>query len=132
MKVGQSRIAMDPDHLEDIKNAITRSDIRKMVSHGYIKVKPSKIKKPELYPKRKKRGIGKRKGTRGAKITKKEGWMNTIRPLRNMLRELRDKGMIDKSMYRKTYPLIKGGMFRSRSHLKLYLEQKGILREDKT
>jgi len=129
LKVGQSRVVMDPEHLEDIKNAITRADIRKMISHGYIKVKPTKIKKPELYPKRRKKGPGKRKGALGAKVTKKRRWINTIRPLRRMLKELRDKGMIDKTTYRKTYMLIKSGAFRSRSHLKLYLKQKGILHE---
>lgn len=132
LKVGQTRIVMDPEHLEDIKNAITRADIRKMISHGYIKVKPTKIKKPELYPKKRKKGPGKRRGSHGAKITKKRAWINTIRPLRMMLRELRDKGTIDKAMYRKTYMLVKSGAFRSRSHLKLYLKQRGILHEERT
>jgi len=132
LKVGQTRIVMDPEHLEDVKNAITRSDIRKMISHGYIKVKPTKIKKPDLYHKKKKKGPGRRKGTRGAKVTKKREWINTIRPLRTMLKDLRDKKVIDATTYRKTYMLIKSGMFRSRSHLKLYLKQKGIMHEDRT
>jgi large subunit ribosomal protein L19e len=46
-----------------------------------------------------------------------------------MLKELREAGKIDKSTYRKVYKLIKGGMFRSRAHLKLYLEQYGLLKE---
>ena len=132
LKVGHSRVVMDPDHLEDIKNAITRSDIRKMINHGYIKVKKTKIKKPELYPKKKKKGHGKRKGAKGAKVKKKRDWINTIRPLRRMLKDLRDKGTIDTRTYRKTYMLVKSGMFRSRSHLNLYLKQKGVLREDRT
>jgi large subunit ribosomal protein L19e len=132
LKVGQSRIVMDPEHLEDIKNAITRSDIKKMISHGYIKVKPTKIKKPELYPKKRRKGPGSRKGARGTRVTKKRLWINTIRPLRRMLRELRDKKVIDPTTYRKTYNLIKSGAFRSRSHLKLYLKQKGVLHEDRT
>jgi len=132
LKVGESRVVMDPEHLEDIKNAITRADIRKMISHGYIKIKPSKIKKPDLYPKKRKRGFGSRKGSLHAKVTKKERWINTIRPLRRMLKELRDKGAIDSNTYRKTYMLIKSGAFRSRSHLKLYLKQRGVLHEKGT
>ena len=131
MKVGQSRIAMDPEHLEDIKNAITRRDIKKMISKGYIKVKRSKIKRPKLYQKRKKRGPGSKKGSSQAKFTKKERWMQTVRPLRKMLKELRDKGKIDTRTYRKTYLLVKSGLFRSRSHMKLYLKQKGVLHEGK-
>jgi large subunit ribosomal protein L19e len=132
LKVGQSKIVMDTEHLEDIKNAITRRDIKKMISKGYIKVKRSKIKRPELYRKKKKRGPGSKKGSSRAKLPKKEKWMHTIRPLRRMLKELRDKGSIDTKTYRKTYLLIKSGMFRSRSHLKLYLKQKGVLSEDRT
>jgi len=132
LKVGQSRVVMDPDHFEDIKNAITRSDIRKMINHGYIKVKKTKVKKPDLYKKKRKKGPGRRKGARGAKVTKKRNWINTIRPLRRMLKDLRDKGTIDSRTYRKTYMLIKSGMFRSRSHLKLYLKQKGVLHEKKS
>jgi len=132
LKVGETRIAMDTEHLEDIKNAITRADIKKMISHGYIKVKRTKMKRPNLYKKKRKKGSGSRKGRLKAKVTKKERWMSTIRPLRRMIKDLRDKGTIDTKTYRKTYLLIKSGVFRSRSHLKVYLTQKGILHEDRT
>lgn len=132
LKVGQSRIVMDSDHLEDIKNAITRRDVKRIISKGYIKVKRGKIKKPKLYQKKKKRGPGRKKGSRGARLTKKERWMHTIRPMRKMLKELRDKEAIDTRTYRKTYLLVKAGMFRNRSHLRLYLKQKGVLREGKS
>ncbi|MDI6826629.1 MAG: 50S ribosomal protein L19e [Candidatus Aenigmarchaeota archaeon] len=129
LKVGETRIVMDSEHLEDIKNAITRSDIKKMISHGYIKVQRTKIKKPVLHKKKRRKGPGKRKGSFGAILTKKERWINTIRPLRRMLREFRDEGKIDKRTYRKTYYLIKSGAFRSKSHLKQYLKQKLVLHE---
>jgi len=132
LKVGQSRITMNPEHLEDIKNAITRRDIKRMISKGYIKTKRSKVKRPKLYQKKKKRGPGRRKGSSGARLTKKERWMHTIRPLRKMLKELRNKEKIDKRTYRNTYMLVKSGMFRSRSHLRLYLKQKGVLHEGKS
>ncbi len=132
LKVGQSRIVMDPEHLEDIKNAITRRDIKRVIAKGYIKAKRSKVKKPKLYQKKKKRGPGRKKGSSGARLTKKERWMQTIRPLRKMLKEMRDKGTLDTRTYRKTYLLVKSGMFRSRSHLRLYLKQKGVLSEGKS
>jgi large subunit ribosomal protein L19e len=132
LKVGETRIAMNPEHLEDIKNAITRSDIKKMISHGYITVRMTKIKMPDLYKKKRKRGYGSRKGRLGAKVTKKERWIHTIRPLRNMIKDLRDKGTIDTKTYRKIYYQIKSGAFRSRSHLKVYLKQKGVLHEERS
>jgi len=95
-------------------------------------VKRTKIKKPDLYPKKKRKGYGSKKGSKRSKISKKRSWINTIRPLRKMLRDLRDKGTIDPTTYRKTYNLIKSGAFRNRSHLRLYLKQKGILHEKRT
>lgn len=131
LKVGKSRVWMDTEHLEEIKNAITRADIRKMINHGYIKAKNEKIKRPKIEKKRKQKP-GSRKGSKGARTPKKEKWMNTIRPLRKMVKELRDQKKIDGKTYRKLYLQIKSGAFRSRSHLRLYLKQRGIISEDRT
>ena len=125
LKVGVSRVAFDPEHLEDIKNAITRADIKKLISKGYIRVKTTKIKKPEEKKKRRK-GPGRRKGAKGTRITQKEAWMKTIRPLRRMLKELRDKDIIEPKTYRQLYRMIKSGSIKSRAHLRLYLKQRGI------
>ncbi|MBD3155073.1 MAG: 50S ribosomal protein L19e [Candidatus Aenigmarchaeota archaeon] len=131
LKVGETRVWISPDHMEEIKNAITRSDVRRMIDHGYIKAKTPKIKKPKEKSKRGK-GPGRRKGARGARSPKKKKWMNTVRPLRRMLKELRAEEKIDVKTYRKLYSQVKSGTFRNRSHLKLYLEQRGILNETGT
>jgi len=129
LKVGENKIWIDPDRKEEIKNAITRSDIKKMISHGYIKKRPDKIKRK--IEKKRKQGIGKRKGKAGARTPRKRAWINKIRPIRRMLKDLRDKKKIKPQTYRKLYLLAKGGVFRSRTHLKLYLKQKGILHDEK-
>jgi large subunit ribosomal protein L19e len=46
-----------------------------------------------------------------------------------MLKELRDSGQIDNKVYRRLYKLVKGGMFRSRSHLRIYLEQHDLIKK---
>jgi len=125
MKVGISRVVFDNEHLEEIKNSITRADIRKMISHGYITIKPTKMKFPE-HKKKEKRGEGSRKGKFGARYNKKRLWINTVRPLRKMLKELKEEKKIDTATYRRIYKLVKAGTFRSRAHLKLYLSQRGI------
>lgn len=125
LKVGINKVWIDNSHLEEIKNAITRSDIKKMISHGYIQQRPNKIKFPYKQKKKIKR-MGSRKGRKAARTGKKRVWINTVRPLRKMLKELKEQGKIDTVTYKKTYLLIKGGSFRSRAHLKLYLEQKGV------
>ncbi|MHA1743841.1 MAG: 50S ribosomal protein L19e [Candidatus Heimdallarchaeota archaeon] len=128
LKVGESRVWLDPKKTKDISAAITKADIRKLIKKGAIKALPEKIRKPKEKKKRR-RGPGKRKGSKFAKVTAKRRWINTVRPLRRMLKELRDSGQIDRRTYRKLYLLVKGGMFRSRSHLKIYLEQHGILKK---
>ena len=55
--------------------------------------------------------------------------MNTIRPLRKMLKDLRENEKIERSAYRKLYRMAKGGAFRSRNHMKLYMKEHGILAE---
>jgi len=130
LKVGETKIWIDPEHREEIKNAITRADIKKMISHGYIKKRPDKIRIKKM-EKAKKQGVGSRKGKKGARLPKKRKWINTIRPLRRMLKELRDEKKIDEKNYRRLYMLAKGGVFRSRTHLKLYLKQRGIVEDAK-
>jgi len=128
LKVGKSRVWLDPTKPSDIKAAITKTDIRKLIKKGFIKALPKKLHKPK---ERKKGRIkaGSRKGARGAIIPRKRRWISIVRPLRGMLKELRESGQIDATTYKRLYLLVKGGMFRSRAHLKIYLEQRGLLKK---
>lgn len=128
LKVGRSRVWMDPEHKKDVDAAITKADVRRMILKGYIKKLPEKLKVREVRKKRKK-GIGSRKGSRHAKVPAKRKWITTVRPLRKMLKELKTSNQLDNKTYRKLYMLVKGGMFRSRSHLKIYLEQHGLIKK---
>jgi large subunit ribosomal protein L19e len=128
LKVGKSRVWLDPSKQKDIEAAITKADVRKLIKKGYIKALPEKLHKPKER-KKKKRGPGSRKGAKGAILPEKRRWIRTVRPLREMLKELRDSGQIDRPTYRRLYKLVKGGMFRSRSHLRIYLEQHDLLKK---
>ncbi|MFH8080653.1 MAG: 50S ribosomal protein L19e [Candidatus Aenigmatarchaeota archaeon] len=125
LKVGQTKIWLDPEHYEDIKNAITRKDIKKLIEKGYIKKKKGDIPFPKEKKKKRQRA-GSRKGKIGGRIDKKRVWINTIRALRKMLKELKEQGKIDKQTFKTAYKMAKSGAFRSRAHLKLYLKQKGV------
>lgn len=127
LKVGKSRIWLDPSKKKEIEEAITRADIRKLIKKGYIKVLPEKVKKRK--EKRKKRGVGSKKGSKYSIISRKERWVSTVRALRKFLKELKEKNMITQETFKKTYRLVKGGMFRSKSHLKVYLKQRGLIKE---
>ena len=130
LKVGENRIWFDPSKREEIEKAVTRADIKKLIEKKIIKALPEKLKKTRER-KKKKRGPGSKKGGKYSIIGKKRKWILTIRPLRKMLKELRDSGQIDRKTYRKLYLLVKGGMFRSRAHLKTYLEQHGLIKGEK-
>ncbi|MEM0473527.1 MAG: 50S ribosomal protein L19e [Candidatus Aenigmatarchaeota archaeon] len=124
LKVGKTKVWIDSEHFEDVKNAITRADVKKLIEKGYIKARKPKVKYPEK--KRKKSNPGSRKGKKGARTNKKRQWINTIRPIRKMIKELRQQKKIDQATFKEIYKLSKAGTFRNRSHVKLYLKQKGI------
>jgi len=128
LKVGESRVWLDPTKAKDIEAAITKIDIRKMIKKGYIKALPEKLHRPKERTGRR-RGEGSKKGRVGAISPAKRRWISIVRPLRVMLKELRDSNQIDRATYRMLYRLVKGGMFRSRSHLKIYLEQHDLLKK---
>jgi large subunit ribosomal protein L19e len=128
LKVGESKIWLDPLKIKDLEAAITKNDIRKYIKKGYIKVARERIKMPQKM-KRKKKGRGSRKGSKHSIVTAKRKWISTVRPLRRMLKELRTSKQIDNQTYRKLYMLIKGGTFRSRSHMRIYLEQHGLVKK---
>jgi large subunit ribosomal protein L19e len=127
LKVGESRVWLDPSKQKDIEAAITKADVRKLIQKGYIKALPEKLHKPK--ERKRKRGPGSKKGAKGAILPEKRKWIQIVRPLREMLKELRDSGQIDNQAYRRLYKLVKGGMFRSRSHLRIYLEQRDLLKK---
>lgn len=136
LKVGEGRVWIDPTRASDVASAISREDIRRLIKQGVIKAKPkrgiSRARARERTLKRKKgrrRGVGSRKGAAKARLPKKEAWIRTVRPLRALLEELKEKGQIGKGDYRKLYRMVKGGAFKSKAHLKSYLKEKEEARE---
>jgi large subunit ribosomal protein L19e len=128
LKVGLNRVWLDPKHAKDLDGAITKADVRKMILKGWVKAKSEKIHKPREKS-RKKRGHGSRKGAKYSIVNRKRRWILKVRPMRAMLQEMKAKNEIDNQTFKKLYLLVKGGMFRSRSHLRLYMEQNNLLRK---
>jgi len=128
--VGKSRVKFDPERLKEIKEAITREDVRALIKSGAIIIeKPRGIsrgrarKLKEQKRKGRRRGPGSRKGKYYSKLSRKERWMRAVRAQRKFLKALKEKGRIDKKMFKELYRKVKGGFFRSVSHIKLYLEK---------
>ncbi|MCU0852698.1 MAG: 50S ribosomal protein L19e [Thermoplasmata archaeon] len=136
LKCGVNRVWIDPNRTEDVADAITRGDIRTLISSGTISARQKKgvsrgRAEFERSQRRKgrQRGHGTRRGKKGARKPTKEKWMQSIRPIRRKLRDLRESGKIDASTYRKYYLKAKGGMFKNRTHMESHMKAEGVLKE---
>ncbi len=129
LKVGQSKIWLDPSKIKDIEKAITYADIRRAILKGWIKKLPDKIKSKHT---KKRKTIGSRKGKKYSRLGSKRRWIKTVRPLREYLKELKASNQIDNTTFKKLYRLVKGGFFRSKAHLKIYMDQRSLLKKVKS
>lgn len=138
LKCGENRIRFDTGSLDDIKEAITKSDIRSLVSNGIIYKKRLLNTSKFMARKRrsqkslgKQKGFGSRKGKKTARHEPKRAWINKIRSQRDFIKSLRDNNMIASAAYHELYAKSKGGFFRSLRHLKLYTNERGLIKDGK-
>jgi large subunit ribosomal protein L19e len=134
--VGENRIKMNPERVEDVADSITRSSIRAAVGYGAIVIKQKKgISRGRTRARNaqkkggRRRGPGSRKGGKNARTPSKRGWIQKIRPMRARLKELRDSKKLDTRTYRKMYLWAKGGMFKNVPHMNAQMKAQGILKE---
>lgn len=135
-KRSPKKVKFDPESLEEIKESITKLDIRNLIKSGAIKVKPIKgvsrsraRKTSEQKKKGRRKGAGSRKGKAGARTNKKRSWINKIRKQREFLQMLKEKDKITKKVYRELYLKSKGGFFRSKRHLQLYINEHELIKK---
>ena len=133
LKVGQNRVWLDPEDIDAISSAITRTEIRKLIHEGSIRALPETgSSKGRTRALKSKKNIGRRSGPgsrKGIRIPRKKAWILRIRAIRDRLRELRDRRMILSQTYRKLFLMAKGGSFRSSSHLDEYIEARKLARK---
>lgn len=135
LKVGESRVWIDPERIDYVESAITREEIRKLIHEKVVKPLPktgvSRARARVLAEKRKKglrKGPGGKSGNARSKISKKQAWMNRIRPLRKRMRELKETRAITESVYRKLYDMSESGVFESKADLERYIRTHGLWR----
>ncbi|ESO03238.1 hypothetical protein HELRODRAFT_184726, partial [Helobdella robusta] len=89
LKCGRNKIWLDPNETNEISNANSRQNIRKLIKNGLIIRKPvavhsrARVRK-NMIARRKGRhtGTGKRKGTANARMPEKVIWIRRMRVLR--------------------------------------------------
>ena len=128
-KVGVNRVVFDSDRLDDIADAITRENIRSLLTANTIKIKPivgtsrgrAKVKKIQ----KKKRGVkqGSKKGRKGARVGKKEVYVIKVRALRYRLKIAKDRKEITNKEFWELYKKIGGNTVRNAVHLRTLIEE---------
>ena len=127
--VGIHRIKFDSDHLDDIADAITRDNIRSLITANTIKVKPfigtSRGRAQQKKIQKRKRGTtqGSKKGRKGAREGKKRIHINKVRALRYRLMVAKDRKDVTNDEFWSLYKMINGNTVRNSAHLRSLMEE---------
>ena len=136
LKIGQNRVWIDPERMDDVEGAITREEVRKLIHEKIIDSLPEKgVSRSRAKIIREKKRKGRRSGPGSitgagyAKVTKKEAWMKKIRSLRRKLRELKASRIITETTYSQYYRMAGSGRFQSIAELERNLKANDLWRK---
>ncbi|MEK6928053.1 MAG: 50S ribosomal protein L19e [Nanoarchaeota archaeon] len=115
--IGKDRVVFNTQRLDEIKEAITKQDIRDLVVSGAIIIRDIKGRRTVVKrTTRRRAGSVKMKVNHGKKI-----YMIITRKLRAYAKELLDQEKITKEKYLKLRQQIKAHAFKSKAHFKEHL-----------
>ncbi|MDH5430522.1 MAG: 50S ribosomal protein L19e [Nitrosopumilus sp.] len=134
--VGVHRIKFDTDHLDDVADAITRENIRSLITANTIQIKPftgtSKGRAHEKKAQKNKRGTtqGSKQGRKGARVGKKEVYVAKVRSLRRLLKIAKDRKDLTNPEFWALYKKVGGNTVRNKAHLRLLMDEIREKRKD--
>ena len=127
--VGVHRIKFDTDHLDDIADAITRENIRSLITANTIKIRSftgtSRGRAQTKKDQRNKRGTtqGSKQGRKGARVGKKEVYVAKVRALRRLLKIAKDRKDLTNPEFWALYKKVGGNTVRNKAHLRTLMEE---------
>jgi large subunit ribosomal protein L19e len=132
-KCSPQRVRFSIEHQKEIGEAITRADVRTLISQGIITrlaaggISNGRRKSVmKQLAKGRRRGAGSRKGKANARASGGQDWTTRVRVQRDLLHRLRERKKVSDENYKMLYAKIKGGFFRSERHIKLYMEEQNL------
>lgn len=118
--VGLNRIRINPEKEELIQEAITRSDIRRLIKSEAIRILPKRgVSRARIKARPRRKGPGRRKGGKYSRLPRKRRWINKIRALRRELKSMKENKIIDAKTYRDLYKKL--ARFESVAHLRSHV-----------
>ncbi len=127
--VGVHRIKFDTDHLDDVADAITRENIRSLITANTIKIKAftgtSRGRAHTKKAQKNKRGTtqGSKHGRKGARVGKKEVYVAKVRSLRRLLKIAKDRKDLTNPEFWALYKKVGGNTVRNKAHLRTLMEE---------
>ncbi|HET6516604.1 MAG TPA: 50S ribosomal protein L19e [Nitrosopumilaceae archaeon] len=127
--VGVHRVWFDAEHVDDITDAITRDNIRSLITANTIKIKPFKgtsrgrAKVKRIQKGKRGRAAGSKKGPKGARVGKKEVYVKKVRALRYLLKVAKDRKEITNPQFWSLYKKVAGNTVRDRAHLRQLIDE---------
>ena len=125
MSVGIDRVIINRP--EEIKEAITRQDMRDLIQAGAVSIKEVKGRR-KVEKRKRRRGKG---NLRKTVNKRKENYMIMTRKLRKYVRILKKQGKITNEKYHEIRKKIRGKEFRSLAYMQEHLQGKGKIRKKK-
>jgi large subunit ribosomal protein L19e len=112
--VGKNKIVFDTSRLEEIKEAITKQDIRDLFAEGIIRIAPARGRQTK-----EKRTTNRKAGKIKRKVKRRKAkYVILTRKLRRYIKDLKQSKKINQEVYSDLRKKIRSKSFKDLSHLK--------------